>query len=110
MTNQGQSKGALDWALKYHALDFPVFPAKYHSKLPAIEWECYQTKRPTKEEITSWFSNNNDNYNVAIVLGKISRGLEIDIDGYGGKQHFNEVLCQLNDILQSKVRNTMHVK
>ena len=52
MTNQGQSKGALDWALKYHALDFPVFPAKYHSKLPAIEWECYQTKRPTKEEIT----------------------------------------------------------
>jgi hypothetical protein len=109
MATQKESKGALQWALKYHALDFPVFPAKHRSKSPAIEWKCYQTKRPTKEEVTSWFSNDNDSYNVAVVLGKISRGLEIDIDGYGGKQRFDEITFQLNNVLQSKIRSTMHV-
>lgn len=50
MTNQGQSKGALDWALKYHALDFPVFPAKYHSKFLQLNGSVIKPKGQQKRK------------------------------------------------------------
>jgi bifunctional DNA primase/polymerase-like protein len=89
--NASQLNTRLDWALKYSGLGFCVIPAYYRSKNAAIEWKSYQNRMSTEEEIRRWFTNTD--YNVAIVLGRVSCALEIDIDGQGGKKRF-EVICE----------------
>jgi hypothetical protein len=98
----------LDLALKYRDLDICVIPVHSHSKIAAIDWKLYETKMPSKDEIKSWFTNNN-NYNIGIVLGKVSSCFEIDIDGQGGKTKFDQVFQQLDPNLQSTIKNTMRI-
>jgi hypothetical protein len=105
--NPSQSNTRLDWALKYNELGFCVIPAYNRSKNAAIEWKSYQNRMSTEEEIKSWFINTD--YNVAIVLGKISCALEIDIDGQGGKNHFEQLFQQFTPNLQSAIKNTMRI-
>src|SRR5919198_2126549 len=82
-------------ALKYHDLDICVIPVHCRSKNAAIDWKPYETKVSSKDEIKSWFTNNK-NYNIGIVLGKVSSCFEIDIDGQGGKEKFDQVFQQLD--------------
>jgi hypothetical protein len=96
----------LDLALKYRDLDICVIPVHYRTKIAAIDWKPYETKMSSKDEIKSWFTNNK-NYNIGIVLGKVSSCFEIDIDGQGGKAKFDQVFPQLDPNLQSAIKNTM---
>jgi hypothetical protein len=105
--NASQLNTRLDWALKYSELGFCIVPVHYRSKNAAIEWKSYQNRMSTEQEIRSWFTNTD--YNVAIVLGKISCALEIDIDGEGGKKRFEELFQQFTPNLQSAIKNTMRV-
>ena len=94
-------------ALEYNQLGFPVIPVHYGTKISVIKWEPYQNKVPTIEEIKEWFTNTN--YNIAIVLGKISSSFEIDIDGEEGKKYFEEIFPEFSPNLQSAIKNTMRV-
>lgn len=71
----------LQWALKYTKLGMSVIPLKEKSKEPAIDWEEFQTRRATEQEITKWFQSP---FNVGIVLGRISNLLVLDVDGVLG--------------------------
>jgi len=63
----------------YHHQGFSVIPVSGDSKVAAVKWETYQERRPTADELKSWFSNGH--HNLAIVCGAVSGGLAVlDID------------------------------
>lgn len=52
-------------------------------KKPVIEsWKEYQSRLPTQEEITNWFSDGKNN--IAIVTGKVSNLAVVDVDTKNG--------------------------
>lgn len=74
----------LDHALKYLSQGWSVIPIKPGTKLPSIpSWKEYQTRFPTEKEIKSWWGKNPD-YNIALVCGKISGVIVVDIDPKSG--------------------------
>ncbi len=62
---------------------FSVIPLGRNSKRPAIEWEPFQRRRPTLEELDAWFTNGDAN--IGIVTGAISGLVVLDIDGPEGE-------------------------
>ena len=56
---------------------------KSEGKIPYIEWMEFQSRRPTEEEMILWF-NKWPNANIAVVTGKISNLVILDIDGAEG--------------------------
>lgn len=53
--------------------------------LTGLKWEEYQTRRPTGREFNDWFASRGGHageppYNIAIITGKISKLVVIDID------------------------------
>lgn len=100
-------RNLLEIALKYNELNFPVVPVCYRSKDETIDWEPYQSKKPSIEQIIEWFSHAH--CNIAIVLGKISTSLEIDVDGELGRKHFERIFAGINPILQKILSNTMRI-
>lgn len=92
----------LDYARWYVSKGFSVIPLNPRSKFPAAEalpvklddrgnpilyndgklkheWEPYQKRIATDEELISWFGNNSKR-NIAIVTGKISGIAGVDLD------------------------------
>lgn len=67
-------------ALKYCSLGFSVIPIGQDKKpYNLLEWEKYQTSRPTEEEITKWWTQWPD-ANIGIVCGRVSGLSVLDID------------------------------
>jgi len=87
-----------------------VIPLKYREKTPLFSWKEYQERRPTREEIEKWFSNNE--VNVAIITGSVSDNLiVIDFDNMElAKWFFDEVLPKLPRSIQFSVGNTWMVR
>ena len=57
-----------------------VIPVRYGDKRPAIaSWTVYQQRRPTFEELESWFGPS-PRYNVGIVTGRVSGIFVVDAD------------------------------
>ena len=52
-------------------------------KIPYMEWREFQSRRATEEEMISWF-NKWPNANIAIVTGRISNLVVLDVDGAEG--------------------------
>lgn len=74
----------LDHALKYLAQGWSVIPIKPSSKLPSIiSWKEYQERLPTPQEVTSWWKARPHD-NIALVCGKISGVIVVDIDPKSG--------------------------
>ncbi len=67
-----------DWALYYYDQGWCIIPAR--GKIPAVKWQEYQTKRPTREQVVKWWDEN-PNYNIALVTGAVSGVVVVDIDG-----------------------------
>ena len=70
-------------AKEYLAADLCVLPARRAEKRPAVgRWKQYQTRRPTKAELSTWFAREPDA--VCILCGCTSGNLEIiDFDAGG---------------------------
>lgn len=71
-----QENLVLKYALYYHKLGFSIIPAR--GKVPAFPWKKYQKEKASVEEIEKWFAK--DGYNIALVTGKISGVVVIDVD------------------------------
>lgn len=68
-------------AISYALRGWSVIPVKA-TKVPAIVWKDFQSRRATLEEITSWWTEN-PNYEIGIVTGAISNLTVIDIESDG---------------------------
>jgi len=58
-------------------------------KQPKIAWKEYQTRLPTKEEVTQWFSED-PTPNVAIVTGGLSKIVAFDVDSEEGQRYADD--------------------
>jgi putative DNA primase/helicase len=76
--------GILESAYKYLDLGFSIIPVGLGDKKPIEKWDQFQHRRPTREEVCSWFSCQARN--IGIVCGKASNGLVIldfdDLESY----------------------------
>jgi hypothetical protein len=70
----------LEFAQKYLSVGFSIIPLAPNSKRPALEsWAEFQQRRPNLDEAQQWWRNGSD-YGVAVVCGKISNLVVLDID------------------------------
>ena len=72
----------LQAALHYLELGFSVIPCN-NLKKPYVKWEPYQSRKPTTQEVTTWWEQW-PSANVAIVTGMVSNVFVMDIDGPEG--------------------------
>lgn len=72
-------KTNLDYALEYLERGWCIIPIRQDTKRPAILWKEYQTRLPTEEEVTKWWTDNPD-HALAIVTGEISGLVVVDCD------------------------------
>jgi len=66
---------------------FSVIPVNIDKK-PLLEWKEYMQRRPTLKELYQWFYKGQNN--IAIVTGRVSDLIVLDIDGEEGKQSLKE--------------------
>ena len=76
-------KTNLEWALDYHNKGWNVIPASAE-KRAKVEWKAYQDKKVTIEEITAWWTMWPD-ANIAVITGKISGIVVLDLDSKHGR-------------------------
>ena len=74
---------AKEYAINYAKKAFSVIPIKKGEKKPAINWEEYQKRIASVEEVESWFSKWPD-AKYGIVCGEISGISVVDVEA-GGK-------------------------
>lgn len=89
---QNNTNRCLEQALSYlEHQGWSVIPVGVDKK-PLIEWKLYQQEKPTREEVTQWFTTY-PTANIGIVTGKISNLAVIDIDTRhnGDNKAFNRV-------------------
>jgi len=78
-------------ALHYLENGFSVIPVVRSSKTPCIHsWKKYQSQLPTTEEVKQWFDDDTSDANIAIVTGKISNLVVIDLDSQEAVETFRD--------------------
>lgn len=94
--NDNQQSKRHELAIKLIKEGYFLFPVK-HDKTPAVKsWLEYTTRKPTDEELSTWFVEND--YMVAVPTGECNGITVIDFDK--GNQHkdlFDALLKQSND-------------
>ncbi len=66
-------------ALWYRKKGLSVIPCKPKSKVALIPWTKYQKQLPTEEQVRMWWTQNPD-ANIAIVLGRVSNIITLEVD------------------------------
>lgn len=92
-------------ALHYHNEGLCVIPVVYQSKNPALpEWEEYQTRRSTRDEITGWFGNGHQ-FNIGITHGEVSGNfVTIDVDHDQGI--FNDMMVYFAPLFKGRIEQS----
>lgn len=67
-----------DVAKYYSSKGFSVIPLSPKGKKPLVPWIEYQGRKPTEEELKTWFNGTNNN--IGIVTGAISGVVVVDMD------------------------------
>lgn len=62
---------------------FTLIPCRPRDKVAAVPWGEYRQRKPTGEELESWFGNGKQ-FNPAIVTGQASGIIVLDVDGPDG--------------------------
>ena len=65
------------WLLNHR---LSLIPCRPNSKLPALPWKQYQTIIANNETYSKWIDRYGSDYNVAIVTGRVSNLVVLDID------------------------------
>jgi len=87
----------INHALEYlNDYNFSVIPVRGDKK-PLIKWEEYQKRKPTIDEVKTWWTKY-PNAMIGIVCGKISGILGIDIDSETGKEEIEKFLPEFLEI------------
>jgi hypothetical protein len=73
----------LEWALDYQKKGWNVIPVN-KDKIPFIGWKAYTDKKVTSEEIYAWWTKWPD-ANIAVITGKISGIVVLDLDSKHGR-------------------------
>ena len=68
----------LKQALQYLERGWPVVPCIPNSKIALVKWAQYQERLPERATVETWFANANNN--IALITGKLSGVVVIDID------------------------------
>lgn len=79
ITRIAASTSRVDAALEYLGHGIAVIPIRPETKRPAIKWAEFQTRLPTEEEITRWFTQWPEAH-LAIVAGEVSGYVVVDCD------------------------------
>lgn len=79
MSEATQENKFLKVALRHRKKGFSVIPCKPKSKEALVPWTQYQKELPTEEQIRTWWTQNPD-ANIAIVLGKVSNLIVLEVD------------------------------
>lgn len=94
----GGGNNALVVALGYRALDWAAIPAIKGTKHPAIRWQEFEERLPDEAEIREWFSRWPD-ANIAVVTGKVSGLLVLDVDpAHGGRESLQRLETRYGDL------------
>uniref|UniRef100_A0A6M3L2B7 Putative bifunctional DNA primase/polymerase n=1 Tax=viral metagenome TaxID=1070528 RepID=A0A6M3L2B7_9ZZZZ len=94
----------LNYALEYYLKGYSIIPIK-PDKHPYIkEWLPYQKTTPDKEQITKWWTRW-PSANIAVVCGKLSGVMVIDIDTQEAKESIDEFLPDSLDIPTTRTPN-----
>jgi len=68
-------------AQKYHSKGWVVVPVKPGTKRPALtSWTEFEKRRPTENELKSWFENNN--VGIGVITGELSNLTVVDNDSH----------------------------
>jgi len=90
----------LDHALDYLAQGWSVVPCLPGAKHPCVKWKPYQDRLPTESEIRRWWRQW-PNANIALITGKLSGVVVIDIDKEKGGsldgQEISPLMSQTGD-------------
>jgi hypothetical protein len=68
----------LDWALRYLADGYSIFPIASDKK-PLLDWKEFQIRQATEEEVRGWW-NKWPNAGIGIVTGEISGICVVDVE------------------------------
>ena len=69
----------LNAALEYLDEGLSIIPIHADTKRPAVKWRDYQTRPPTEQEVTDWFTMWPE-ANIAVVTGEVSGIVVVDCD------------------------------
>jgi hypothetical protein len=88
---------SLTSALSYLGMGLSVFPLTPRQKKPPkhFRWEQWQHELPTEDQVKKWFDRSDNN--LAVVTGKVSRLLALDVDGDAARLY-------AENVIQSKVK------
>lgn len=82
----------LDHAIKYAEKGFSVFPIQPNDKKkPYFEWLEFQKRKPTEDEIKSWWLKY-PNAMIGVATGKLSNIFSIDTDTPEAEDQFNSLI------------------
>ena len=98
-------KGSL--ALKYLDLGWSVIPITAKKTPYLKEWKPYQTKRPTTDEIKSWWAKW-PNANIAVATGPVSDLAVLDFDSRDALDHVQAAVEELPQTIVSHTPRGYH--
>ena len=76
---------SLDWATYYLGIKWSVFPIPEGQKKPTMRWGKYQTELASREDLSRWFQEKQQN--VGLATGEKSGFVVVDIDEELGWEH-----------------------
>jgi len=81
-----------NYAVGYLGLRWSILPCNENEKHPSIRWAEYKTKLPTYQNWVNWKTNAQG---IALVTGKISGVVVVDIDSTDNKLKLNSpIICR----------------
>lgn len=97
-SEKSEAGASLAVALSYRALNWAAIPAIKGTKHPAIRWQAFEERLPEEADIRKWFSRWPD-ANIAVVTGKVSGLLVLDIDpAHGGDESLARLEKRYGDL------------
>lgn len=87
------SNEMVNYALNLIDLGLSIIPLKPKDKIPipGISWKNFQNRKPTYNEVKSWFLQN-PGANIGVICGKVSKLVVLDLDS-------DEIINEYKDLI-----------